>query len=49
MSMGEVLQDIDLALQIVEQLGAQTAPVNCLDSDLLTRFLWPMVKRDIRH
>ena len=49
MSMGEVLQDVDLALQIVEQLGAQAAPVNCLDSDLLARFLWSMVKREVQH
>ena len=49
MSMGEVLQDVDLALQIVEQLGAQAAPVNCLDSDLLARFLQPTVRTEVRQ
>ena len=36
---GEALEDLDLAVEVIEELRAQPTPVHGLDRDLVTSFL----------
>ena len=44
MSMGQRLEDIDLALQIVNELGREAASNDCLNRDLLLRIIYDCVQ-----
>lgn len=39
MSVGETLQDLYLALEVVEELGTEATPVHCLDRNLVVCLL----------
>ena len=51
---GEALEDLDLAVEVIEELRAQPTPVHGLDRDLVTSFLdsgipWARMRIDYDH
>ncbi len=40
MAVGEALEDLDLALQVIEELRTEPTPINGLDRDLVVCLLY---------